>query len=66
MFKKGRMKSRKEAENEEREPGDNQERKGKEIIQKDFKINARKIYKKIFRLALLRPALFPVETLRDW
>lgn len=43
MFKKGRMKSRKEAENEEREPGDNQERKGKEIIQKDFKINARKI-----------------------
>ena len=46
MFKRGRMKSRKEAENEELEPGDNQERKGKEIIQKDFKSNARKIYNK--------------------
>ena len=46
MFKKGRMKSRKEAEDEEREPGDNQERKGKESIQKDFKIIARKIYNK--------------------
>ena len=46
MFKKGRMKSRKEAENEERELGDNQERKGKESIQKDFKIIPRKIFNK--------------------
>lgn len=64
MFKKGRMKSRKEAKNVNQETIKRE--REKRVYKRISKLSREKYIIKIFRLALLRPALFPVETLRDW
>ena len=58
------MKSRKEAKNVNQETIKRE--REKRVYKRISKLSREKYIIKIFRLALLRPALFLVETLRDW
>ena len=58
------MKSRKEVKNVNQETIKRE--REKRVYKRISKLSREKYIIKIFRLALLRPALFLVETLRDW
>ena len=60
------MKSRKEAETKNVNQETIKREREKRLYKKISKVTREKYIIKIFQLALLRPALFPVETLRDW